>query len=691
MSAVDANANTVLFQLVRLKGATDGLRARQRCETALAGLSTASLSLPYRSLLIVNQLAPTVRLQLGHFGSHQAFGQAVQQALERNACNAKRPWLNPDAANANAVLFSDESELMACLLRDWLQGSFGNRWWWQVVLEGLTVSTWWRSQLLPRGDVLPAVLAHLASQAQAQAAAWVVCLSDAEAILSLKAIAQTHAMTGLSDELSGSWSPTASIPVLPVQQNQPLSPAPAVRVSPDAIAAYRHLVSLIPESQAPALTIAQRRLLAIGLGLQRASAWTRSPAFVLALQALPVSIANLEEPAVTVNGSSADKDLNSINTDEPESPKHQQSAEPANPLPLLSTRLKDNSPKSMDSAILVTPTQSPPLFSNLSELPKLAIRRVETLSSAQPAAIQPISNSDFEPTQSVEDQLITDCAEQTESAAQLEPASIDFEPAFMQSIESQFAGIFYLLNVALSLGLYGDFTQPRHPGIALSPWDWLALIGRSWLGKSFEQDPVWRLLAELAGRSVTQEPAGDFVAPDLLTVPDDWLKPWVKAHSLQSANVMHLKVSETRKRLQIWHDAGFMVMDMPRIPNLPPLTQASQACAKSTILSAATLVRIERQPHSFKPSISLAPALNRWLQWTLLYLNARLIRALSDDSTHSVAHRVCCHAAKIYFTSTALDVHFSLATLPIELRIAGLDRDPGWIPSAGRSISFHFA
>jgi hypothetical protein len=425
--------------------------------------------------------------------------------------------------------------------------------------------------------------------------------------------------------------------------------------------------------------------------LQRASAWTRSPAFVLALQALPVSIANLEEPAVTVNGSSADKDLNSINTDEPESPKHQQSAEPANPLPLLSTRLKDNSPKSMDSAILVAPTQSPPLFSNLSELPKLAIRRIETLSSAQLAAIQPISSSDFEPTQSVEDQLITDCAEQTESAAQLEPASIDFEPAFMQSIESQFAGIFYLLNVALSLGLYGDFTQPRHPGIALSPWDWLALIGRSWLGKAFEQDPVWRLLAELAGRSVTQEPAGDFVAPDLWTVPDDWLKPWVKAHSLQPANIMHLKVSETRKRLQIWHDAGFMVMDMPRIPNLPPLTQASQACAKSTILSAATLVRIERQPHSFKPSISLAPALNRWLQWTLLYLNARLIRALSDDSTHSVAHRVCCHAAKIYFTSTALDVHFSLATLPIELRIAGLDRDPGWIPSAGRSISFHFA
>lgn len=690
MSILGRMPDSLQIRQVFLHVAEESIVVRQRFEAALAGLSVVSLSLPHRSLLIVNQLAPSVRLRLDHFGGHQAFGQTVQQALERNARNAKRPWFNPDAINADAVLFSDESELVACLLRDWLQGSLGKRWWWRVVLEGLTVPEWWRSQLLPRGDVLPAVLAHLASQAQA--AAWMVCLSDAEAILAFKAIAQAHAMTGLSEELSGAWSPTAGIPALPVQQNRPPSPAPAVRVSPDAIAAYRHLVSLIPESQAPALTIAQRHLLGIGLGLQRASAWTRSPAFVLALQALPASMANTEKPAATVSDGSADKDLNSINTEEPASPQDQQSAEPVIPLSQLSAQLKDKRPLTRDSEVSVAKDQSPPLFSNASERPKLAIRRIETLISVQPAAIQPIISSDFEPTKPVEAQSILNSQEQTESAAQSEPAIIDFEPAFMQSIESQFAGIFYLLNVALSLGLYGDFTQPRHPGIALSPWDWLALIGRSWLGKAFEQDPVWRLLAELAGRSATQEPGGDFVAPDLWIVPDDWLKPWVKVHSLQPANVMHLKVSETRKRLQIWHDAGFMVMDMPRIHNLPPLTQASQAFAKSTVLSAATLVHIKKKPHAFRPAIAAAnPALKRWLQWTLLYLNARLIRALNDDSTHSVAHRVCCHAAKIYSTSTGLDVHFSLATLPIELRIAGLDRDPGWIPSAGRSISFHFA
>ncbi len=690
MLSFDSRSDLFHLRSVRLYGASDGLRVRQRFEAALADFSPSSLSLPLRGLLIINRVAPTAKLRLYCSNARNDFERALQAELEHKARTASRPWFNSGAANAESVLFSDETELIACLLRDWLQGSLGKCWWWRVVLEGLTVPEWWRRQLLPRGDVLPAVLAHLASQAQA--AAWVVCLSDAEAILAFKAIAQAHALIGLSEALSDAWSPTAVIPALPVQQNQPPLPAPLEDVLADSIAAYRQLVNLIPELQAPTLTIAQRHLLALGLGLQRAAAWTRSPAFVLALQALPVSIVNREKHAVIVSGSSADKDLNSIHTNEPASPKHQLSAEPAVPLSQLSAQLKDKRPLTRDSAVPLAPTQSPPLFSNVSERPTLAIRRIEAISSAQPAAIRPIISSDFEPTKPVEALSILNAQKLTESAAQSEPAIIDFEPLFMHSIESQFAGIFYLLNVALSLGLYGDFTQPRHPGITLSPWDWLALIGRSWLGKAFEQDPVWWLLAELAGRSATQEPGGDFVAPDLWTVPDDWLKPWVKVHSLQSENVMHLKVSETRKRLQIWHDAGFMVMDIPRIPSLPPLVQASQACAKSTVLSAATLVHIKRQPHSFKLAISTAnPAIKRWLQWTLLYLNARLIRALNDDSTTSVAHRICCHAAKIYSTSTALDVHFSLATLPIELRIAGLDRDPGWIPSAGRSISFHFA
>jgi hypothetical protein len=41
--------------------------------------------------------------------------------------------------------------------------------------------------------------------------------------------------------------------------------------------------------------------------------------------------------------------------------------------------------------------------------------------------------------------------------------------------------------------------------------------------------------------------------------------------------------------------------------------------------------------------------------------------------------------------AAGVDVHLGLDDLPISLRVAGLDRDPGWIPAAGRSVRLHFA
>ncbi|MGO4778520.1 hypothetical protein AB4084_23945, partial [Lysobacter sp. 2RAB21] len=52
---------------------------------------------------------------------------------------------------------------------------------------------------------------------------------------------------------------------------------------------------------------------------------------------------------------------------------------------------------------------------------------------------------------------------------------------------------------------------------------------------------------------------------------------------------------------------------------------------------------------------------------------------------------VCRHRARVRRGPTSIDVHLSLADLPLALRCAGLDRDPGWIPAAGHGIRFHFA
>jgi hypothetical protein len=51
---------------------------------------------------------------------------------------------------------------------------------------------------------------------------------------------------------------------------------------------------------------------------------------------------------------------------------------------------------------------------------------------------------------------------------------------------------------------------------------------------------------------------------------------------------------------------------------------------------------------------------------------------------------LCVASARVLIGRTRLDVFFPLASHPISIRIAGLDRNPGWVPAAGRVISFHY-
>jgi hypothetical protein len=46
--------------------------------------------------------------------------------------------------------------------------------------------------------------------------------------------------------------------------------------------------------------------------------------------------------------------------------------------------------------------------------------------------------------------------------------------------------------------------------------------------------------------------------------------------------------------------------------------------------------------------------------------------------------------ARLQDSGERIDLHFALAALPLPLRLAGLDRDPGWIAAAGADLRFHF-
>ena len=66
------------------------------------------------------------------------------------------------------------------------------------------------------------------------------------------------------------------------------------------------------------------------------------------------------------------------------------------------------------------------------------------------------------------------------------------------------------------------------------------------------------------------------------------------------------------------------------------------------------------------------------------------MRALGlDDAREAVATLIERHGA-VHVDSDSVAVAFALDAHPLAIRLAGLDRDPGWIPAAGRSIGFSF-
>jgi hypothetical protein len=160
------------------------------------------------------------------------------------------------------------------------------------------------------------------------------------------------------------------------------------------------------------------------------------------------------------------------------------------------------------------------------------------------------------------------------------------------TVASNHAGVFFLLNVAIALGICDPYGTE---GLDLDVWDFLALMGRA-LVPAIEDDAVWPLLAELAKRRDDEPPGAHF----------------------------------------------------SRLGDVP---------------------------------------FGEWLAALAGRVRERLGMALPVDDPGAF---LVCRYGRIDVSPAHVEVFFSLAAHPIEIRVAGLDRDPGWVPAAGRHVAFHF-
>lgn len=692
-----------------VSGERDPLALRARLACALAQASLHPSGLPRSAVLCVRRLrAPRTGAHgLGRHNAHaqRAWAEACADALARLLASAARPARGFVPAAAESVVFADRAELLACLAGDWCAGRAHAQWWWRALFKQAAtadaVAAAWRGE----PEYVPGALAHLASRNLARAFALALHADAARAVLD--GVVRRFALSELDATLADARSERAGASHAPAAGTEDYA---AAFTAKDARAAAHAApwLHVVPEAVGAALGHEAACLLGVGLTLQRAPAAARAPSFARAVREW---LRARDVPArVRVGARTESKERTHAFESESEvtasagQPPHvEKGTEAAARTPFVRAE-QAHAARDGGETVARAETARPPATRGV-RAPSVGAEAAEV--SREPGAqteppaqsVEASTHEESEPpareaTNAPTVQEDGDAHRPTfdthvpnevvaESDAEF-PAEAGGEAALVETsgaapleaqVSTRFGGVFFLVNLGLFLELYGDFSAPLAPGLALPLWDFCALLGERLCGRALREDPVWPLLAQLAGRDEKTEPGAGFEPPADWRVPPAWLARLPGAGAWRWA--------AARGRLRVVHPSGFVVLDVARDAR----AIVSQLAAE---LEAYADLRTATPEHDERAAASrrLTP-FARWLACLCAYARVRLCFALGCEARILPSLLFERHA-RVSVTTTHVDVVMSLSELPVELRLAGLDRDPGWVPAAGRFVAFHF-
>ena len=643
--------NTTFVGRLRIRSrSSDPQAEQQRIERMLRSATLHPSGLPESATLVVRRLADPLpsRLRAGPYDllPDASWQRAVTASLEKLAASAARPAYGPVPVETDAVLFYDRAEVLAALALDWMSGTLPVQWWWREFLRGRDALTTLLREWTELPQYVPGALDLLAKRARAVQFVQRIPQQVASEILEAVLI-----VFNVPRPVEKDNSPQKNTEDR-AETRQASTATEKIRKAPRVIVQHPPFRHWIPEATTPALLSAQSMLLIQALMLRRAPAMARTVAFQKDLLQWHAAVESL-----TAND---DRETDEVQEERLGSALQEKSSTPEMPEVVAAGRdpvggpqfivpLPNVAPEHLAEKALATESVLAPS----SETPKAPLRTV-ALPSQQPAVADASAGS-AEPSQPrrIDAQLSALPQEPaSESAAgreETQPAQAS-EPA--TTLETEYGGVFFLLSLALYLYIYGDFTSPAEPGLELNIWDFLALMAFELTDGEIAEDPLWSELASLAGRPKSVRPGPGFDPPDEWRVSTEWLAAFAEDYVPQPAL--------TNGRMICVHPAGFTVADVPAGTDVAGGTEEP------------------REP---------VDRLQRWVGWMAGYLRARLVRALGREDAVAL---LCRRPARVVLTLTHVDVTFALNHHPIELRMAGLDRDLGWIPAAGRYVAFHF-
>jgi len=652
--------SATLIGLLRHRAAGDTFAARSRLEALLARADLRPPSLPPAAILCVRRLedpAPSL-VQLGRDTDGGAWIDAVRRRLDALVRDAARPADGAVPANTDAVLFRDASELLACLAEDWSESGGRMRWWWRFLAPapGVGGAAIARALLDHPRSISPAIaflerrgtaLRVLTRLSSAEARSVTVAMCEELGLEELASVVRAPPGFGNRDRAPGATAgrghsapgappthdagrPTGSPKAGPA--NTPPNP-PWIEVTQSTGGVGRYHETLI------GLAVALDRAPALASTSAFATAtakWLRAPIVV------PAGLAGVDVQArQTVAARPTDTvELAASGCRARRRRGRAERSGPDNrPIP---------SPSLRDRPLPFRTAPAPPLLRAATVIPGLPVAP-----RGGPKPVDPGARVSLQ-------------------------ASAEALAGHRNIVHTRLGGVFYLLNVGLYLGIYGDFTQPRTRTIALDPWDFVELLARR-LGAAdgAADDPVWPLLAGLAGRPPGERPGRGVRPATNWRVDPAWLVPFGATAAGEA-----WRWSTSRGRLLVTHPAGFPVIDVA-LRGRAPFAAARSELARYGAHPSARQGRVQHP--------TPGRAVDRWIDLVAAYVRVRLVTALGLDGPRDLARVLFRHSAEVHTTPAAVHVRLSLDSLPLAIRIVGLDRDPGWIPAARRAVAFEFA
>ncbi|WP_163864990.1 hypothetical protein [Myxococcus eversor] len=668
-----ARGRTVI-QRLRLRGAElEPLSARLRLEAVLAGADLLPPGLPPSATVCIRRLMDpkpgVLPVSQQALRPPAAWNEALSSVLREQVARAARPARGVVPAGAEAVLFADPSELLACLASDVSRGLANAHWWWRGLFPNADLARTVVTEWLRAPEYVPSALEFLTRQREVRSVVSLFTVPEARELLTR--VLRVHGLSAAALD-----APTHDAnDEQPVAAVEPAVPVKAGGAPHSAAAPWEPWA---PEARTLKDSREHAALLGVALTLRRAPVEARRPEFLPAVGTWRRAEESLSVPSsVTPRAARHEASTEALAVSAPPRP-HAESAPDVTAF----------------AAPVEEPTARPPhetaRFEEIVAGPALIQAEASTAgeSAGERSDVDGVSRA-IEVSPSAESPLSREAssASTTEDLSR-SPVHTTTPPTSLRELEPPsgrawglpfstcLGGLFYLVNLGLFLELYGDFSMPAHPNLPLSLWDFITLVGRRLCVDPRPNDPVWKVLALLAGRKPGVLPGQDFTPPEAWRIPPGWLRTFRDTRWTWSI---------LEGRLRVHHAAGFLVLDVPCDGRDAEALVKSELAPYSSVSSFTLSRGDETGPLDTEP-------LERWLGWLVPFCRARLCRALgvSPDDASALDATLLAHDARLHVTEGHVDVVLFLAQLPLAVRIAGLDRDIGWLPSEGRHLTFHF-